>query len=248
MSETSKHSLAVRILHWANFVVIALLVWTAFLLLSGSPELRWSHWFPQNFYSALNLDNRNDEGRVWHVLFSFVMMGIGLLYALNLALSGQWKALLPAASSWRDAYFVVLHDLGLSTHRPAQGKYNGAQRLAYTAVVLMALGEIITGLPIYFRAWTGVANALGGQTAIRFEHFILMLGILAFVVVHVVQVVRAGWSNFRPMVAGTSRRTFAALTLAGVILALLGAFAHSQSNASDRVPGWLNWARDVEQK
>lgn len=243
-----KHPLAIRILHWANFIVVAMLVWTAFLLLSGSPELRWSHWLSPGFYSALHLDNRNAEGRVWHVLFSFVMMGIGLAYALYLASSGQWKTLLPSVSSWRDAYLVVLHDLGLKAQRPAQAKYNAAQRIAYTAVVLMAVGEIVTGLPIYFKAWSGFAHVLGGQSAIRFEHFLLMLGILAFFVVHIVQVVRAGWTNFRPMLAGSARRGFVTVALAVFVLGLLGAFAHSQSNTPDRVPAWLNWARDVEQK
>jgi len=43
---------------------------------------------------------------------------------------------------------------------------------------------------------------LGGQDAIRAEHFAFMLGIIAFIVVHLVQVARAGWNNFRSMVTG----------------------------------------------
>ncbi len=197
-----KHSLATRVLHWANFIVIAVLLWTAFLLLSGTPELPYSHWLSPGFYAALHLDNRNDEGRVWHVLFSFLMVGIGAIYVVYLAASGRWKTFVANAGSWKDAYFVVLNDLGVRRHTPSQTKYNGAQRIAYSGVVLLGLGEVLTGLPIYFKDWTGFANLLGGQDAIRAQHFALMLGIIAFIVVHLVQVARAGWNNFRSMVTG----------------------------------------------
>ena len=197
-----KHSLATRVLHWANFIVIAVLLWTAFLLLSGTPELPYSHWLSPSFYAALHLDNRNDEGRVWHVLFSFFMIAIGVIYVAYLAASERWRTFVPNAASWKDAYLVVLNDLGLRRHTPSQMKYNGAQRIAYTAIVLLGLGEVVTGLPIYFKNWTGFANFLGGQGAIRAEHFAFMLGIIAFIVVHLIQVVRAGWNNFRSMVSG----------------------------------------------
>ncbi len=197
-----KHSLATRVLHWANFIVIAVLLWTAFLLLSGTPELPYSHWLSPSFYATLHLDNRNDEGRVWHVLFSFFMIAIGVIYVAYLAASDRWKTFVPNAASWKDAYLVVLNDLGVRRHTPSQMKYNGAQRTAYTAIVLLGLGEVVTGLPIYFKNWTGFANFLGGQDAIRAEHFAFMLGIIAFIVVHLIQVARAGWNNFRSMVSG----------------------------------------------
>ncbi len=197
-----KHSLATRVLHWANFIVIFVLLWTAFLLLSGTPELPYSHWLSPGFYAALHLDNRNDEGRVWHVLFSFLMIAIGVIYVAYLAGSGRWTTFVPNAASWKDAYLVVLNDLGVRRHTPSQTKYNGAQRIAYTGIVLLGLGEVVTGLPIYFKGWIGFANLLGGQDAIRAQHFAFMLGIIAFIIVHLVQVARAGWNNFRSMVTG----------------------------------------------
>jgi thiosulfate reductase cytochrome b subunit len=36
----------------------------------------------------------------------------------------------------------------------------------------------------------------------RWEHFWLMMGFCGFFVVHVVQVILAGWNNFRSMVSG----------------------------------------------
>jgi hypothetical protein len=36
----------------------------------------------------------------------------------------------------------------------------------------------------------------------RLEHFALTIGYVLFFVIHITQVVRAGWSNFRAMVIG----------------------------------------------
>ena len=42
----------------------------------------------------------------------------------------------------------------------------------------------------------------GGYQAARLEHFTLTLGYLAFFLVHIVQVIRAGWNNLRSMITG----------------------------------------------
>jgi len=49
-------------------------------------------------------------------------------------------------------------------------------------------------------AW--LTTLLGGYSLARLEHFVLTVGYVAFLVIHIVQVVRAGWNNFRAMVIG----------------------------------------------
>jgi len=103
--------------------------------------------------------------------------------------------------------WVTLFDLHVPAARrrglPPQGKYNGAQRIAYSAIVLMGAGALLSGLAIYKPAqlhW--LTTALGGYEMARWEHFWLMMGFCGFFVVHVVQVVLAGWNNFRAMASG----------------------------------------------
>ena len=43
---------------------------------------------------------------------------------------------------------------------------------------------------------------LGGYEWARWEHFALTVGYVLFFVVHLAQVIRAGWNNFRAMVTG----------------------------------------------
>jgi thiosulfate reductase cytochrome b subunit len=67
----------------------------------------------------------------------------------------------------------------------------------------MGFGSLLTGLAIYKPtqfAW--LASLLGGYMAARFEHFLLALGYVLFFLIHIAQVIRAGWNNFRGMVSG----------------------------------------------
>jgi thiosulfate reductase cytochrome b subunit len=103
----------------------------------------------------------------------------------------------------RDAIQVTLVDLHLRKGLPAQTKYNGAQRIAYTAVIVMGVGMLATGLAIYKPTQAHLLTTLlGGYEMARWLHFWVTMSFLGFFVVHVAQVVLAGWNNFRSMVSG----------------------------------------------
>jgi thiosulfate reductase cytochrome b subunit len=136
----------------------------------------------------------------------------GIAYAIYLAVSGEWRVLWPKSKSLVDAMWVTLYDLHVPAARrrglPPQGKYNGAQRIAYSAIVLMGAGSLLSGLAIYKPAqlhW--LTTSLGGYEMARWEHFWLMMGFCGFFLVHVVQVILAGWNNFRSMVSGVEIQT-----------------------------------------
>jgi cytochrome b subunit of formate dehydrogenase len=96
-----------------------------------------------------------------------------------------------------------LHDLHIRKTIPPQGKYNAAQRIAYTAIIVMGIGSIITGLAIYKPVQLGWLTAIfGGYKMSRIIHFALTIGYALFFVIHIVQVIIAGWNNFRAMVTG----------------------------------------------
>jgi thiosulfate reductase cytochrome b subunit len=64
-------------------------------------------------------------------------------------------------------------------------------------------GAVVTGLAIYKPVQLGwLTAALGGYQAARLIHFVVAALLVAFVLVHLAQVARAGWSNFRGMVVG----------------------------------------------
>jgi thiosulfate reductase cytochrome b subunit len=214
-----KHPLAIRWMHWINFPVLFVMIWSGLLIYWGDSTPPYQHphqvyrvgigsftlfrLFPDWFWRLLNAPYRITVGLGAHFLFMWIFALNGIAYALYTWLSGEWRYLLPDRRSLRDAIQVTLHDLHLRRGLPIQRKYNGAQRIAYTAVVLMGLGSLVTGLAIYKPAqahW--VTTLLGGYEMARWEHFWLTMSFCAFFLVHVGQVVLAGWNNFRSMVSG----------------------------------------------
>ena len=94
-------------------------------------------------------------------------------------------------------------DLHLRKSLPSQTKYNGAQRIAYTSCALMGAVMLLTGLAIYKPTqlhW--LTSLFGGYEMARWIHFWTTMGFLGFFVVHILQVMLAGWNNFRAMVSG----------------------------------------------
>lgn len=205
-----KHPLAIRWFHWVNFPLLFLMIWSGLLIYWANSVYRVGFggftlfkFFPQKFYEWLHIDHRLAEGMAFHFLFMWLFALNGLLYVLYTAFSGEWRYLLPDRHSFRDALLVTLHDLGLRKESPPCRKYNGAQQVAYTLIILMGTGSLVTGLAIYKPAQFGwLLTLLGGYEWARWEHFWLMIGYVLFFVIHIAQVIRAGWNNFRSMVNG----------------------------------------------
>jgi thiosulfate reductase cytochrome b subunit len=209
-----KHPLPIRILHWISFPVLAIMIWSGLLIYwawdDSMPGYRIGigpftlfRFFPKSFYPALNLDRRLAEGMAWHFAFAWLFALTGLLYVIFTFASGNWRYLLPNRRSFREAWLVTLHDLKLRKEAPPTGKYNGAQQIAYTAVIVMGALSLLTGLAIYKPTQLNwLTQLLGGYAAARWIHFWLTMGYVLFFIVHIAQVIRAGWNNFRAMIAG----------------------------------------------
>ena len=205
-----KHPLAIRWFHWLNFPILALMIWSGLLIYWANPEYKivvgqntLINFFPKGFFKALNVPFRLAEGMNWHFAIMWLFIVNGVLYVLYTFISGQWRYLLPNRHSFKEAWLVLLHDLHLRRQAPAFVKYNGAQRVAYSAVLVMGVGSLITGLAIYKPVQFGALTSLcGGYKAARLEHFILTLGYVFFFVVHILQVIKTGWNNFQAMITG----------------------------------------------
>ena len=158
---------------------------------------------PESVFKLLSLDHRLADGLAYHFFFMWIFFVNGLLYSCYLLFSGEWHELIPRRRSWLGAWKVFLHDLGLNKKQLPPGKFNDAQRIAYTTVSLMGLGSLLTGLAIYKPvqlAW--LKGVLGGYETARLIHYLLTVGYIFFFLIHIAQVARAGWNNFRAMVTG----------------------------------------------
>jgi thiosulfate reductase cytochrome b subunit len=214
-----KHSLAIRWMHWINFPLLAVMIYSGLLIYWADSQheglnahrvyrVGFGSWtlfrlFPSWFYNNLHLKFQLAKGLGYHFFFMWFFALNGMAYVLYSIFSGEWRELLPTRHSFGEAIAVTLHDLRLSKHHPPQSKFNGAQRIAYTGVILMGAGSLLTGLAIYKPTQLHVITALfGGYEMARWFHFWLTIAYVGFFLVHVAQVIRAGWNNFRAMIAG----------------------------------------------
>ena len=216
-----KHLLAIRWMHWINFPVLFTMIWSGLLIYWNDSDNAYLHahevyrvgvgpltlfrLFPEWFYTNRFWDVRYHvtEGLSYHFFFMWLFALNVIVYVGYLLWSKEWKFMVPTRESVREAIQVTLVDLHLRKGLPPQTKYNGAQRIAYTSVIVMGLGSLVTGLAIYKPTSTHwLTTVVGGYEMARWLHFLLTLGFCGFFLVHVRQVMLAGWNNFRSMVSG----------------------------------------------
>ncbi|WP_186292565.1 cytochrome b/b6 domain-containing protein [Mucilaginibacter corticis] len=205
-----KHSLAMRWCHWVNFPMLSIMIWSGMLIYWGDDEYKiklFGHtyfvFFPEWFYKFFNITHRLQEGMAFHFLFMWFFILNGVFYVAYTLISGEWRELVPQRKSFKEAWLVLLHDLHIRKMAPPQKKYNAAQRIAYTAIIVMGIGSVITGLAIYKPVQCYYLTRLcGGYHFARILHFVLTLGYVFFFVIHVVQVFLAGWKNFSSVITG----------------------------------------------
>ncbi len=218
-----KHPMAIRWMHWINFPVLFTMIWSGLLIYWNDSDnaFKYAHrvyrvgigkvtlfrFFPDWVYTNKLWDIRYHvtQGLSYHFFFMWLFAINGIAYVAFLLWSKEWKFMVPHKQSIRDAIQVTLVDLHIKnkSELPAQTKYNGGQRIAYSSVILMGFGSLMTGLAIYKPTQTHwVTSLLGGYEMARWLHFWLTLGFCGFFLIHVWQVMVAGWNNFRSMVSG----------------------------------------------
>ncbi|WP_435010425.1 cytochrome b/b6 domain-containing protein [Tundrisphaera lichenicola] len=205
-----KHSLATRAFHWANVPILAVMIWSGLLIYWANDIYKIQigrftlfKFFPTWFYNTFQIGHRLGEGMAWHFAFMWLFALNGVLYVSYTFLSGEWRHLIPNRRTFSEAIQVVLHDLHIRREPLPRRKFNGAQRIAYTGVIAMGAGSLLTGLAIYKPiqlAW--LVAILGGYPMARMEHFALTILYVLFFVVHIIQVIKSGWNNARAMIIG----------------------------------------------
>jgi thiosulfate reductase cytochrome b subunit len=202
----AKHPWPIRVTHWLNAPLLAIMLWSGLLIYwAYDPyEIGPIHFFPQWFYERFQLEGSLAIGLGYHFLFGWFFALNGLIYVLYTIWSGEWRELVPNRDTPAEAFQVMLHDLGIRKEPLPERKFNGAQRIAYTGVVLMGAGSVLTGLAMLkpTQLWW-LTTLFGGYQMARFWHFALTLGYVGFVGIHLAQVARAGWNNFQAMVTGS---------------------------------------------
>jgi thiosulfate reductase cytochrome b subunit len=176
--------------------------------------LGWSkvqgEWMARGWPSWLTIPGNQDlaDARHWHFFFAWVLCINGLVYLIwSLAKRHVQRDLWPSVADLRSIPGSVWDHVHLQHPTgEAAKRYNILQKLAYLGLILLVLAMITTGLTMSpgFDAFApGLLDLLGGRQSARSIHFICASLVVAFIVVHLVEVVLAGPINeVRSMITG----------------------------------------------
>jgi thiosulfate reductase cytochrome b subunit len=217
--DTWRHPLTVRLTHWLNVLAMTILVMSGINILMAHPHLYWgnSSTFDSPWMSfALAPDwlmvpqQRNlGAARDWHFLFAWIFVINGLIYLAFITISGRLKRVIgPTRAELADIPHSVVEHAQLKFPKGEEARrYNVLQKLTYLLVLLVLLPMMLaTGLamsPTMNAALPELLWVLGGRQSARTLHFLSASGLIGFVLVHVVLVFVAGFTNnMRSMITG----------------------------------------------
>lgn len=151
-------------------------------------------------------------GRLWHFFFAWVFVLNGLAYVIYSAASRHLsRDLWPDRQDRRSLGQSIKEHLRLRHPRgEAAKRYNVLQKWAYLLVIFVLLPLIIVMgwamSPRLDSVIPGWVDLVGGRQTARTLHFMAALLIVAFVFVHLFEVVITGtWNNLRSMITGRYR-------------------------------------------
>lgn len=218
-----RHSLAVRIMHWVNVVAVIVLVMSGLQIFNAHPSLYWGRssytgagpiWAPGAFPGWATIPGTQwlAMGRRWHFFFAWIFVLNGAAYIVyTLASRHLSRDLLPARGEMRTIGRSIVDHLHLRHPVGAEAtRYNVLQKLAYLAIIFVVLPLLVLmGLamsPTVDAILPGWVDLFGGRQSARTLHFVAATLVVAFVAVHVFEVIVTGaWNNIRSMITGRYR-------------------------------------------
>lgn len=168
---------------------------------STDEEAAWPGWLVLPSGEGLGL------GRYWHFFDAICWLIVGLLYLLVMFTSPQWQRLVP--TTWEVipcAWRTMLEYLKFGTPEPTERAFcyapgylpfNSLQQLTYFGVIFFLVPfQIATGLaqsPSILARFPWYGRLFGNRQAARSLHFLGLVAIGGFFVIHIVMVF---WHDF----------------------------------------------------
>lgn len=185
---SSVHPVPVRLTHWWNVVAIFFLILSGFYI---HDPLFWENWFAGM-----------DRARFIHLLAGW-LLAAGTFYRWGFALvTGEWREVILNSQDLRELPQLLKYYLHLTNCYPQKGKYNPGQKLAYTLLPFLIVGQLVTGVLLLKPALAPIAFALGDIARLRLIHYLLTWMILVFVLGHLYLVLLSGWRNIKTIIQG----------------------------------------------
>jgi thiosulfate reductase cytochrome b subunit len=224
------HHAVVRVTHWITVLCFLALVITGAHIVTSHPRFYWGETGNVNTPALLELPipasrsyvktgydyvlpDQNGWSRSLHFQAAWFLVFTGVLYGIFGLRSRHFRYdLLPSRREITPSALRKAMAAHLRRRLPEQSSYNVLQRIAYVSVVFGFFPVMIwTGLamsPAIVSVFPDIVTVLGGHQSARTIHFLVTLLLLAFLLVHIVMVFRAGFrKHVRAMITGRDAAT-----------------------------------------
>jgi thiosulfate reductase cytochrome b subunit len=224
-----RHAVFVRVTHWITTVSFLALLVTGVEILISHPRFYWGETgnvrTPPLFELPIPasrstvptgygyvLPDQNGWSRYLHFQSAWVTVWTGVIYVGVGLVRGHFRRnLLPESAHLSPRRLPAAIVRQLRSRRRSEEdawSYNVLQRITYLVVIFVLFPLVIwTGLamsPAVASAIPAVVTVWGGQQSARTIHFFVSVALVAFLVVHIVMVYRAGFrKRVRAMIGGS---------------------------------------------
>jgi thiosulfate reductase cytochrome b subunit len=184
------HSLVVRVTHWVNALAMIIMIGSGWRIWNSDPI--FDYYFPvwatiggdpersQDLHNELGLASALQ----WHFAGMWLLVINGLVYFAYGLLSGHFRhAFFPVSprAFFRDFFAALRFRL---PHHP--GVYNAVQKALYLGVLAAGIVMVLSGLAIWKPGqFQELAWLFGGFDTARLVHFLGMVAIVLFLLVHI---------------------------------------------------------------
>jgi thiosulfate reductase cytochrome b subunit len=182
----------------------------------GASQAANGRWVRAAFPSWITIPGMKwlSMARAWHFFFAWVFVVNGIAFVLYAIFSRHLaRDLAPSGADLKGLGASIRDHLRFRHPAGEEAKrYNALQKLAYL-VVIFALLPLVILMGLAMSPWlnslfTGWVDIFGGRQAARTIHFVVAWLLVAFVLIHVFEVIITGlWNNLRSMVTGRYRVT-----------------------------------------
>jgi thiosulfate reductase cytochrome b subunit len=183
------HSRIVRATHWINAIAFLIMVGSGWRIYNNEPifPFRFPIWATLGGDPFVSLASSNDPGTAnaiaWHFAAMWVLgINFAVMFINGLATWHYPRDLLPLTPRMLIRDVVAALTFKLDHHAR---HYNAVQKAFYLFVLVALAGMIASGLAIWKPVQLALLTALfGGFQGARLVHFLLMAGLVGFLVVH----------------------------------------------------------------
>ena len=185
MKIVPSQTIAAKVFHWINLISVTTMLLSGLQIYNANPVFGGREGL--HIPPILLLGGWLAGGRDWHFAAMNLFAANLLAYGVYVLISRRWKT-----------RFVGVKDVqAMASSRSPQRKAYALHRLAYTAIVPVLVGAIVSGVGMYKPAqfdWI-LKLASNDWQILRTVHFMTVPIVLVFVVVHVALVWRVGARN-----------------------------------------------------